>query len=438
MKRIGSVAAVTLAASALLMPVGHSAVGETCRGRAATIVGEAADITGTEGPDVIVAGRGSSVQALGGDDVICMVGSGQGAYAGPGDDIVDTTAATSFTIVTLGLGADKFFGGPGDDQVYGAEYDGQSGGVVNPPDTEVDVFTTGAGIDLVISGEAATRNRDRIVTGRGSDRVDIRGFDAGLVGLDVGPGRNLVGFGLLSSTPSPWTVDTQERTISNDDSTLHWHGDIARYLFFFNGPPTQLEFLGSRADEDLSVYGNNLTTTLRMRGGDDEVTIASRTAAGSIYSLGPDRDSLTVGVYDFDIASFPEPRIMVNLDEHRLDYAVDGGSPAAVINGVESLAVSAGTVRVLGADRGEKIYANGCKVTVLGGAGPDRLTRGAYGLPHCPDILSRLAGGTGADRLVGSERSDDFLSGGRGRDVADGHDGTDTCRAEITRNCERS
>jgi len=439
MKRVVSIAVGALAASVLLMPVAHSAEGDTCRGRAATIGGHGTTglLVGTEGPDVIVAGGGSSVQALGGDDVICLVGAGQGAFAGPGDDVVDTTAVASFSSVTLGLGADTFFGGPGDDQVYGAEYDGQSGGVVNPPDTEVDVFVTGNGKDLVVSGEAGILNRDRIVTGRGLDRVDIRGFSAALVRLDVGAGRNEVAFGLLSPTPSPWRISTQDRSISHGGSTLHWHGDIATYAFELEGPPTQLEFLGSRAAEDLWLGGENLTATLRMRGGDDGLGITSRTAARSIYSLGPGQDSLTVSGYDFDGTRFPERRITVDLDDHRLDYA-RAGSPAAVINGVESLAVSAETVRVLGTERGEEIHANGCKVTVLGGAGEDRISRGGYGFRHCSDILSRLIGGTGADHLVGSSRTDDFLDGGQGRDVADGRDGIDTCLAEVTRNCESS
>ena len=51
------------------------AAGETCRGEAATIVGTGSTLTGTEGRDVIVTGPAGVVDALGGDDLICVTGS---------------------------------------------------------------------------------------------------------------------------------------------------------------------------------------------------------------------------------------------------------------------------------------------------------------------------------------------------------------------------
>jgi hemolysin type calcium-binding protein len=49
---------------------------------------------------------------------------------------------------------------------------------------------------------------------------------------------------------------------------------------------------------------------------------------------------------------------------------------------------------------------------------------------------SLVRGGAGPDRLLGS-RNDDILIGGPGRDLADGAKGSDTCRAEVRRHCER-
>jgi Ca2+-binding RTX toxin-like protein len=75
-------------------------------------------------------------------------------------------------------------------------------------------------------------------------------------------------------------------------------------------------------------------------------------------------------------------------------------------------------------------------VSVRGGAGADRPSRAHLGVRKCNTVSSRLFGGTGADHLLGSKLSDDHLIGGRGRDVADGLAGIDTCRAEVTRHCE--
>ena len=44
----------------------------TCLGPPATIVGGAGQVTGTEGPDVIVASGNSTIDALGGDDLVCL------------------------------------------------------------------------------------------------------------------------------------------------------------------------------------------------------------------------------------------------------------------------------------------------------------------------------------------------------------------------------
>ena len=49
---------------------------------------------------------------------------------------------------------------------------------------------------------------------------------------------------------------------------------------------------------------------------------------------------------------------------------------------------------------------------------------------------STARGGRGDDELRGLYESDDQLYGGRGRDVAYGGPGKDTCRAEVTRSCE--
>lgn len=108
-----------LLGSALLVPTQvANAVGETCRGEAATIVGSPGDpallgsdgITGTEGRDVVVTNGATKVSTLGGDDVICVTAGGASSVkrvvidAGAGDDIVEGTTAPDW-VVQADLGA---------------------------------------------------------------------------------------------------------------------------------------------------------------------------------------------------------------------------------------------------------------------------------------------------------------------------------------------
>ena len=75
MKTLAAAAALGTVLTVSALPGTPSyAAAETCHGQTATIVGDpGTDVTGTEGPDVIVA-RGAG-QALGGDDMICLLGS---------------------------------------------------------------------------------------------------------------------------------------------------------------------------------------------------------------------------------------------------------------------------------------------------------------------------------------------------------------------------
>ena len=83
-----ALAAAPVLPTALTGPVAPAyAVAAVCQGQPATIEGSTGTITGTEGNDVIVAHRdGSGVRALGGNDLICVVGGD--VYTGPGDDSV--------------------------------------------------------------------------------------------------------------------------------------------------------------------------------------------------------------------------------------------------------------------------------------------------------------------------------------------------------------
>lgn len=146
------------------------AVAATCLGLAPTIVGTDGpdEIIGTPGPDVIIAGAGDDfIRGLAGDDVIC---------GGPGNDTI-----------LGGAGADRLIGGRGNDLL-----NGQAGAdllVSGPGD---DVLKGGRGNDR-LSGEDGNdlligrAGNDTLLGGEGDDT--LKG-GAGADLLDGGPGAD--------------------------------------------------------------------------------------------------------------------------------------------------------------------------------------------------------------------------------------------------------
>lgn len=104
-----ALAAVVLALLALVTaPVPASYAAATCQGRTATVEGASGTLTGTEGDDVIAAtGDQVTVQALGGNDLVCIAGGSVDGGAGD-DTIVSTGPATEFVAASLGAGNDSF------------------------------------------------------------------------------------------------------------------------------------------------------------------------------------------------------------------------------------------------------------------------------------------------------------------------------------------
>ncbi|MDX6371138.1 MAG: hypothetical protein QOD98_126 [Nocardioidaceae bacterium] len=113
-----TVALVVPSAIALTGPSGPTyAAAAVCQGQPATIEGAHGDIIGTEGNDVIVStGAETDVKALGGNDLICVVGGG--VQTGAGDDsVVSTAPAGTTTFVRLAAGSDTYVGGAGNSDV---------------------------------------------------------------------------------------------------------------------------------------------------------------------------------------------------------------------------------------------------------------------------------------------------------------------------------
>ena len=135
LRRTAALAVTTLATAALLAAPPVMALAETCQGQPATIVVTGPEIEGSPGDDVIITGASRSVWAGEGHDLVCVTPSPApekrvSVWVEAGDDVVDTTAATSATTWTdLGTGRDRFIGGPSDDEVHAYDaYDDVSGG----------------------------------------------------------------------------------------------------------------------------------------------------------------------------------------------------------------------------------------------------------------------------------------------------------------------
>jgi hypothetical protein len=98
-----------LAAPLLLVPAGVAhASAPTCQGQPATIQTDGGVVTGTEGPDVIVATRAGTINALGGDDLICAAGGQFDAGAGDDTVVVGQTNGTNTQTAQLGPGTDRY------------------------------------------------------------------------------------------------------------------------------------------------------------------------------------------------------------------------------------------------------------------------------------------------------------------------------------------
>ena len=121
----------------------------------------------------------------------------------------------------------------------------------------------------------------------------------------------------------------------------------------------------------------------------------------------------------------------------------------------EDLLLRGGDVTVLGSDANEKVkVVAGRRIRVRGRGGVDVINANSYARLR-GDVPVVLAGGAGADRLVGSPAKDrllggtgadslfgdsgrDEIVGGPGVDRAFGQQGRDRCTAEVRRSCERS
>ena len=142
MRGSATIAVLATVTGLLVGPGARAGSTQTCLGKTATLVAgpQQHDVEGTVGPDVIVALTGGvHVDALGGDDTICVT-DGRVAAGDGNDAVLATTPARHSTYADLGPGDDSFVGGPGADTVDVGVVSSSPGGDAS------------AGADVILTG----------------------------------------------------------------------------------------------------------------------------------------------------------------------------------------------------------------------------------------------------------------------------------------------
>lgn len=393
-------AAPVLTLAAVSVPA-HGAP-PTCGGAPATIVGEPGSrVVGTEGPDVIVSDGAMSVDALGGDDVICV--NGETGFppaspvlvdAGPGDDAVDGTYSSNAVFATLGTGTDGFFGGREDDRVTVTYPD--------PVSSTPDSFSGGDGSDGLF-----------LLTGPGAAVID-----------------NVAG-----------------RLTSDGQVRATWSG-MEEFWVEYSREQRPLAFVGSDADELLVDRTDApAPADIDLGQGDDTYRTGTAPVPGSRIRGGGGRDLLAVTAPDTDLE--------LDLKRHRMIVRT---TPYYVSTpDFEDAELVARRVLLRGDEGRNRLGFTSCRAVVKGRGGADTIRR-TYDSVFEPDLdckeSARISGGPGKDVVTGTRGADvvlgndgndtlrggngnDRIFGGRGRDRADGGKGRDRCVAEVERRCER-
>ncbi|QIG44914.1 calcium-binding protein [Nocardioides anomalus] len=238
---------VLVLAGTLVGPPSPAHAATTCRDQAATIEASEGTVEGTPGPDVIVVtGTNTKVLAGEGDDTICVVGGAGvvGVDAGPGNDVVDTTAAGVPTDTVLGPGADTFTGGP------------QSDTVRSSGDAATDTVATGAGRDTF-----TTYANGPVVVDLGPDD-DILSFNAtaGTAGsqLDLGDGSDLL-----------LVEDAVDLAIDLAEGTLVQKGVVSKAVHAEDVQASGRDVVVRGDDSDNDVRVTGCRVTLSGDGGND-------------------------------------------------------------------------------------------------------------------------------------------------------------------------
>ncbi|HEY2480366.1 MAG TPA: calcium-binding protein [Solirubrobacterales bacterium] len=407
-----------LAALAALLAFGAREAGAgdpTCQGRPATIVSDAATITGTKAPDVIVAGDGNNtIHGEGGNDLVCAGGGDDtvdgergddNLYGEGGDDTIDGERGSD--VLDGGAGNDKIFGSRGSDQIEGGDgsdlVEGEQGNDnVDGGAGDHDIVQGNQGDDTLDGGAG---NEDVIAGGTGNDQID------------GGPGEHDIAD--YQGIGGGVTIDLQSQTVSGAEGE-HLSGiedaigGSGNDTLIGSGEPNRLD--GGPGNDHLEASGPG-DDAFGGPGGDQcSGGFAEETSCGPAGGA----NGLAVEIYEsIDGQSTLILTGTAGPDQGTVDfsggkYAISGSD---VTNGDPTNPDCSGGATIACSGKVDAIEANL-------GAGDDELTIG-QGVPH--SVPSTLEGGTGSDKLVGGPANDvlyagedhdpDTLEGGGGNDV---------------------
>ena len=435
-----AVLAALSAGAASAVPPPHAAGEEpaTCRGLPATIVGSPGQaVEGTPRADVIVTNGARLVESGAGDDVICTTNTPPDrGYAdaikvlsGPGDDVVDRSgdpdpAASSLTF--LDDGEDSYVGGPAVD-------------AVNSTDAGADTIDTGAGDDRVSTGYVdgwGPTGADVVDLGEGEDL-----FSLSASGDNVTPGLTFTGgpgddnLRISARGAGHWVLDAASREATFRQAPAFEFGEMESYTLYTQSPRTSgFRFVGTDADESVSMFPAQAADGADLAGGDDVVLVGGPVSARRAPSAQHPFD----GGAGVDRVEAPAVRetVRLSLAGGRLDFRFDNaGNPDYVVLGFEDARVVADRARIAGDAGPNAIAWNVCRATVRGGSGDDTVSWHRTYNPRCAGNDRRVYGNGGDDLLLGGPY-DDVLLGGPGQDEARGRAGRDLCQAEATATCE--
>lgn len=424
----------------------------TCHGHPATIVlgPDRHHVRGTDGNDVIVVESYASVDALGGNDWICLAsgysdyvaaGSGndhifagrgrQELHGGGGDDVIDGGASPDQ--LYPGTGHDRVDAGSGDDVVYGGQGDDDVVGGGGDDFLSFENSSYGAHVNAV-AGMATTAVSKTTFTSFnefgltsyddsfvGGPEADIVFLEAGDDRADGGPGNDQIFGG-----PGDDVIDGGKGSdaLYAGRGTDHVTDTRGRTYVEYNGAASGaggLVAVTGAADDTFDIqHGGDVS--IDAGGGNDFVDVLKTFTSGSI-DLGPGEDTLDLSRHDFvDMPSDTSRR-------RTPAWTVDGGS------GVDTI--------LAGRYHGDVTMQLGPDGSVSGGSlaiGIENFENSTTG-PGADDITgsddaNTMTTGAGDD-TVSALGGDDTIDAGDGTDTVDGGNGNDTCtNAENVTSCE--
>jgi Ca2+-binding RTX toxin-like protein len=388
----------------------------TCQGKPATIVSDAATITGTKAPDVIVAGEGNNViHGEGGNDTICAGGGNDTIYGERGDDTIDGEEGDD--VIYGERGSDVLDGGGGNDKIYGGrgsdQIEGGAGTDLVEGEQGNDTVDGGAGNGDTVEGN---QGDDTLNGGAGNEDVIIG--STGNDKINGGPGEHDIAD--YQGTGGALTINLQTQTVTGAENE-HLEGIE--------------DAIGGSGNDTL--IGSSETAN-RLDGGPGEDKLEAAGPGDEAFggpggdqcsggfametSCGPAAGSNGLAVEIYESIDGQSTLILTGTsgpDQGTVNYV--GGSyvisGSDITNGDPTNPDCTGTGTVTCTGKVSAIEANM-------GAGNDEMVIGTT-VPH--SVPSTLEGGPGSDKLVGGPANDvlyagedsdpDILEGGGGNDV---------------------